>query len=98
MFDLNFLNNLNGILKINYEILILLKYSEQDWKLFPAPAPALNCLCPAGQTSWSVFLLLNRTSPNILPVCKVTFLGSLHPLGNRQAPGVKYIKHPSPKS
>ena len=46
--------------------------------LFPAPAP--NCLCPAGATSWSVTLLLNKTSPNILPLCKVMFPGSLHSL------------------
>ena len=46
--------------------------------LFPAPAP--NCLCPTGPTSWSVTLFSNRTSPNILPLCKIMFPGSLHPL------------------
>ena len=43
------------------------------------PAPAPDCLCPAGLPSWSVTFLLNRTSPNILPLCKVMFPGSLHP-------------------
>ena len=46
--------------------------------IFPAPAP--DCHYPAGLTSWSVTILLNRTSPNILPLCKVIFPGSLHPL------------------
>ena len=46
--------------------------------LFPAHAP--DYVCPAGPTSWSVTLLLNSTSPNIVPVCKVMFPGSLHPL------------------
>ena len=45
----------------------------------PAPVPAPDCLCPAGPTSWSVTFLLNRTSPNILPLRKVMFPGSLHP-------------------
>ena len=44
------------------------------------PAPAPDCLCPAGLPSWSVTFLLNRTSPNILPLCKVMFPGSLLPL------------------
>ena len=46
--------------------------------LFPAPAP--DCLCLAGLPSWSGTLFLNRTSENILPLCKVLFPGSLHPL------------------
>ena len=43
--------------------------------IFSAPAP--DCLCPAGLPSWSCYLLLNRTSPNILPVSKILFPGSL---------------------
>ena len=45
---------------------------------FCAPAP--YCLCPEALPSWSVTLLMNRTSPYILPLCKVLFPGSLHPL------------------
>ena len=47
---------------------------------FPAPAP--NCICPAGLPSWSVTIILNRTSPYILPLCKVLFPGSHLPLKN----------------
>ena len=53
-------------------------FLDKTWNIFPAPAP--NCLCPAGPTSLSDTLLSNRTSPNILPLCKVRFPGSLHPL------------------
>ena len=48
----------------------------------PYPATAPDCPCQAGPTPWSVTLLVNRTSPNILPLCKVMFPGSLHPLGS----------------
>ena len=46
--------------------------------LFPAPAP--DCLCPTGLPSWWVTLLINSTSPYILPFCKGLFPVSLHPL------------------
>ena len=63
---------------IFYQFLVLLNYSEQDQESLPAPAP--YCLCQAGLPSWSVTPLMNRTSPNILILCKVLFPGSLHPL------------------
>ena len=50
----------------------------------PYAAPAPTCLCQAGPTPWSDTLLLNRTSPNILPLCKIMLPGSLHPLKRRQ--------------
>ena len=62
-----------------YQFLVLLNYSEQDQESLPAPAP--DCLCQADLPSWSVTPLMNRTSPNILLLCKVLFPGSLHPLG-----------------
>ena len=43
-------------------------------------ALALDFLCPPGLTTWFVTFLLDRIIPNILPLCKVMFLGSLHPL------------------
>ena len=46
--------------------------------LFHAPAP--DCLCPAGLPSWSGTIFLNRTRTYILPLCKVLFSRSLHPL------------------
>ena len=42
--------------------------------------PFSDCICPAHLTFWPVTLFLNRTSPNILPLCKVLFPGSNHPL------------------
>ena len=65
-----------------YQFLVLLNYSEQDQESLPAPAP--DCLCQADLPSWSVTPLMNRTSPNILLLCKVLFPGSLHPLAGDQ--------------
>ena len=45
-----------------------------------SPATAFDCLCPADPIHWPVTLLLNRTSPNILSLCKFMFSTSLHPL------------------
>ena len=60
---------------------------HQALVLFNYSAPAPNCLCSAGPTPWSVTLLLNRTSCNILmPLCKVMFPGSLHPLFHVKPP------------
>ena len=55
------------------------------------PALTPDCLCPACLTSWSVTLHLNRTIPNILPLCKVTIPGSLHPLQGPQWAKTAYI-------
>ena len=45
-----------------------------------SPAPAPDCLCPAGPTHWSLTFFFNRTSQNILFLWKVMFPGSIHPL------------------
>ena len=63
-----------------YQFLVLLNYFKQDQK-------SLSCscsdyLCPAGPTSWSGNLLLNRISPNILPLCKVMFPDTILILGD----------------
>ena len=58
--------------------LVLFSQSKQDRE--PLSALALDCLFPTGLTSWSVTLFFNRTIPNILPLCKVMFPGSLLPL------------------
>ena len=54
----------------------------------PFHAPSPNCLCQAGPTPRSVTILFNRTSPHILPLCKVMLPGSLHPLIVMIAPAV----------
>ena len=65
------------------------------WKgtrnLFPAPAP--DCLCPAGPTPWSVTLILNRNSSNIMPLCKVMFPSSIQSLlcATPVTPGLRTI-------
>ena len=75
--DYSFWNDLQYLLNIFYQFMVLLNYSEQDKESLPAPAP--DCLCQAGLPTWSVTPLMNRTSPNILLLCKVLFPGSLHP-------------------
>ena len=59
------------IIKINYDfvykIFFLLNHSKHTRNL--CLNHASDCLCQAGPTSWSVTLLLNRNSPNIMPLC-----------------------------
>ena len=80
LLDYSFWNDLKWLLTIfkKKQFLVLLNYSEQDKESLPAPAD--NCLCQAGLSSWSVTPLMNRTMTNILLLCKVLFPGSLHPL------------------